>query len=342
MEHAVIRMCKQNVTYNRTVIMTRAHSLHPKPIRIAPLKPILCEIQNPLYIEGGDIVFIDPVYFIGISQRTTLHGALAMKKAITKIKPDAQFVILNLINSDYYHLDTCFLPTNKFVIVAESIENLFDKSSVATIKELWNTKIIIAKEYSLNAWMLCNARRFTNCNNIGHTLVFSLRLPAELLKKIKEFDPYMSVMHTDIQEVLIGGGGISCSTLMDNTETIVLQTEPSLCNLTCYMLNSFQKCALDNIKSTDWWHMPTFLRYHREKLVDNSKNITKVINIASPSTRVYYLRSAEDVPESIFIKDVAVLVTDQRSNTWCIPTRFSVKERQNEQQWFFKELKKTS
>lgn len=272
-------------------------------------------------IEGGDIVQFQGIFFIGISSRTNEAGALLAERVIKHHLPEALVFLLRIINTKYYHLDTCFLPCKKFAIIAEDLDKLFDEPSTVLINQLWKgEKVIVASQYHDTPWKVCNARSFSN-----GIVVFSSELPAPLKERILDLDHTLNVVEMDLQEILVGGGGISCVTLSTcNPKDPIFLTNPSMCNLHKFSLNYFQPFpAVDTPVQVT--------RAHQQALCKEISKVKKVFE--KLGGHVTLLSSLSAYPECIFVKDHAILLRTS-AEIIVVPCKLKCAERKEEIGWF--------
>lgn len=272
--------------------------------------------MDEIYFEGGDVVLHkseeETVYFIGISSRTSKSGFEFIQSQVTH-----RCIPLTLISSVYYHLDTCFFPVGDVLLVAEKPEKIFSADSSSQLMNMFKT-IIIAREYSDDPWTCCNARYLRT----KKTAVFSCYIPEPLLFDMRRLLPDIAVRCLDLQSLMVGGGGLACSTLLDEKEEIVLVTDPTSCDLTKYTLNSFQKGMQEKA----------------EVKTDLSSDISSIVRTFEDlGVKVIQLPSHPDVPECVFIKDVCLLIR-RKGELRFLLCRTSISERKEESEWFRKAL----
>jgi N-dimethylarginine dimethylaminohydrolase len=274
------------------------------------------------YLEGGDVVVHRSlegkvVYFVGESLRSNRLGVERFERFLKDVE-NVSCISLKLVSSIYYHLDTCFLPITNVLIVAEDLEELFDENSMNMIKSMFQ-HVVVVKQYDREPWKICNARYIFRQD----TIIFGTAVPEKLLDRLSELLGDTTILQRPLTGILAGGGGISCSTLIDQSESVVYLVRPEHCNLFMYTLNSFQKnMQLVSEKNKD--HVRA-LYMDFELLVSTFKDLQFDVRI---------FKSDKGLPECLYIKDVAVLI-DFKNIFLC---NTSIPERMKEKDWFVKRL----
>jgi N-dimethylarginine dimethylaminohydrolase len=277
-------------------------------------------------IEGGDVVQFNNLFFIGISARTNHAGAILLRNAIQKSCPLAVVIFMYIKGTTYYHLDTCFLPSLKFCIVAEPIETLFSTETCKVICEFYDESIIVASHLTTDPWTLCNARSLYRTGNCA--ILFSCHVNTKIRDAIRTYDNSVVILGIDLNEISIGGGGLSCVSL--GTSILgapVFMTHPDQCNLHVFSLNQFQVSRQREYSSSS---------SHTRRLI---KETTKIKDLyRRVGSNVVWLKSRRSVPECIFIKDLGVLVAQSSHKFVLILCHMSVAERREEVTWIIEQI----
>lgn len=146
--------------------------------------------------EGeGDALFAGPKLFAGYQFRTHLGAHRRLGEIF-----DCEVVSLNLINPNFYHLDTCFFPINPNLAIY--CPEAFDNYAIKLIKTHFKAAIALSKD---DAAAFC-------CN--GLALGNNLILPkgSEGLKKQLESLGF-AVAYLNFSEFMKAGGAAKCLTL---------------------------------------------------------------------------------------------------------------------------------
>ena len=175
-------------------------SLKERQLEIEPIKKLALEEKLDYYImqnniEGGDVVVLDKVIFVGLSNRTNLHAIEELKK-ILAIKNIKKEVIPINFDKSMLHLDCVFsLLGNKSALVSPYI---YDEE---IIKKYIENIIEITKEeadaFATNIVYLGNNKLVTSNISIGN--------------KLKELGYDVKIL--DFSEIVKGDGSIDCCTL---------------------------------------------------------------------------------------------------------------------------------
>ena len=148
------------------------------------------------YFEGqGDALFShkNKNLWIGHGFRSSLSAG----KEIQEILPHSKVHSLKLIDSRFYHLDTCFCVLKESTVMYYPAA--FDNESVAKINEYFDNIIEVDKSNALN--FACNAVQFQNYV-IMHSASKSLK---EDLRNLG-----FSVIENNMSEFLLSGGSAKC------------------------------------------------------------------------------------------------------------------------------------
>lgn len=146
--------------------------------------------------EGeGDLLVAGELILAGHGFRTSLDAHLEVSRIF-----DRRVVSLGLVDPRFYHLDTALtiLPSGEVAYHPPA----FDESSRAELARLFPDAVLVdamdAEVLGLNSFC------------VGQTMVVSKaasRFPAQLAER------GISVVQVELDELLLGGGGIKCCTL---------------------------------------------------------------------------------------------------------------------------------
>ncbi|MFA6988862.1 MAG: hypothetical protein WC197_02230 [Candidatus Gastranaerophilaceae bacterium] len=155
-------------------------------------------LPENIYFEGaGDALFLGDVLYSGYVPRTDIssHNYIAELLGI-------QILSLELVNPNFYHLDTCFCPIEDGYLIY--YPDAFDTYANQVIEQnVPEEKRIIVNEEE--------ARAFTcNAVNVGKSVITNLTTKRfEKLLNEKGFNLYQ----TDLSEYMKAGGAAKCLTL---------------------------------------------------------------------------------------------------------------------------------
>ena len=190
------------VVWNRNVVVSRFR--HPErqgeePHWIAAFERLgftVHTMPDEVAFEGaGDALFVGKTLFAGWGFRTDreAHDIVAQKLGV-------EVVSLHLVDSRFYHLDTCFCPLNDHTVMFAP--DAFDDESAKTIRERVQHVIEVPTEVARG--FACNAM------TVGHHLVSSLA--AERLEGQLE-DAGFDTVALPMSEFMKSGGGVRCLSL---------------------------------------------------------------------------------------------------------------------------------
>jgi len=153
--------------------------------------------QGTIFEGAGDALFdAHGRLWVGSGIRSDAHALDQVKAAF-----DVQAIGLELVDPQWYHLDTCFclLPGGQAI----AYEKAFSKKSVAALSDAFGASIIWVSETDATNFA-CNAVA------IGQTIIMhkaSADLKSALVQRGFE------VIETDVSEFLKSGGSCKCLTL---------------------------------------------------------------------------------------------------------------------------------
>lgn len=156
------------------------------------------EIKNDF--EGaGDLLYsgIGDIHFMGYGHRTSLYTANELKDV-----SGATIHPLMLVDSRYYHLDTCFcpLPNGMLLVNLAAIDPYF----YPVIDFVYEGKIIRA-DYEDSKLFCCN----TVC--IGDNLIMPKGVSDKLKKQLKLYN--FNIHEVELNQFIKSGGAAKCLTL---------------------------------------------------------------------------------------------------------------------------------
>lgn len=160
-------------------------------------KYAIYQIPPAISYEGeGDLIKNGDRYFMGWGQRTMYKAEEYLQIALQK-----EVIPLQLINPNFFHLDTCFAPLNSDVAIY--YPKAFSEDARQTLKEYFKELIPIHKK---------DADVFA-CNLVilEKNIVIHKGLSADLKKIIESYD--FTVHGLDMREYLKGGGSVKCVSL---------------------------------------------------------------------------------------------------------------------------------
>lgn len=108
------------------------------------------QIEGPGFIDGGDVLQADQVFYIGLSERTNAEGARQLQKILEEEKYTVHIIPLQ----QFFHLKTgiAYLGNNKMVIAGEYVENpLFEQYEKIIIPEedQYSANCIVVNDFVL-------------------------------------------------------------------------------------------------------------------------------------------------------------------------------------------------
>jgi N-dimethylarginine dimethylaminohydrolase len=154
------------------------------------------ELPRSLSFEGaGDALFVGDRLFCGSGFRTDRESHRPVARIL-----EVEVVSLELIDSRFYHLDTCFCPLDATTVLAAP--DAFSEVSARLIRELIPNLIEVSVEVA--AGFACNAMP------IGAHVVSSLTI-AQLAEPLQAAG--FTTLPLPMGEFLKAGGGVRCLSL---------------------------------------------------------------------------------------------------------------------------------
>jgi N-dimethylarginine dimethylaminohydrolase len=158
-------------------------------------------VIKPIYhFEGaGDFLYsgISKVHFMGFYKRTQFD---AMKELL--VGATDMIYPLKLVTQQFYHLDTCFCPLNKNVVMM--YRAAIDYDSWSYIDFLYEGRVINVSKEDADLFA-CNAV------NIGDEVILPMGISDNLRSKLQSYG--YNVHEVQLSEFIKAGGAAKCLTL---------------------------------------------------------------------------------------------------------------------------------
>ncbi len=151
-------------------------------------------LPENIFFEGhGDLIPTDSAYFLGWGKRTMFEAIPYLEGML-----DKPIIDIELVDPYYYHLDTCFAPLNKDVVVIN--DTSFTAIGLEKIKHHFKT--VISASVADHQLFGCNLVVVDN------NLIVAKGISKELQTN---FEKYGFVVHfVDTIEYRKGGGSVKC------------------------------------------------------------------------------------------------------------------------------------
>ena len=105
--------------------------------------------EQPYSIEGGDVIMLGNVVFIGVSERTEKEAVIALHKKLKAVHQVCEIIMIELPKKrSYMHLDTVFTPISKTQFVYD--KHALNQSHFYKIKENQLVAITLTFKQILN------------------------------------------------------------------------------------------------------------------------------------------------------------------------------------------------
>ena len=154
------------------------------------------ELPRSLSFEGaGDALFVGDRLFCGSGFRTDRESHRPVARIL-----EVEVVSLELVDSRFYHLDTCFCPLDATTVLAAP--DAFSEESARLIRQLVPNLIEVSVEVA--AGFACNAMP------VGEHVVSSLTI-AQLAGPLRSAG--FTTLPLPMGEFLKAGGGVRCLSL---------------------------------------------------------------------------------------------------------------------------------
>jgi N-dimethylarginine dimethylaminohydrolase len=164
---------------------------------------VLETIPNKVYEGMGDLIPVPGkrLIFGGYGYRTDSATFDVISKSL-----QAPIIPIKLINPNFYHLDTCFIPVTDDIALV--VEEAFDEKSLQFIKTVFSTVIPIplgeATNFALNAHVIHSAQ-----NKRYAILQNGNKETATILSDLCE-----QVFEVETAEFMKSGGSVFCMKMM--------------------------------------------------------------------------------------------------------------------------------
>lgn len=117
-------------------------------IAVKPFYTKIYTIEAPGFLDGGDVLQADDVFYIGLSERTNEEGAKQLKAILEGANYTAHIVPLK----DFFHLKTgiAYLGNNRMVVAGEFVEHpLFESYEKLVIpsEDEYSANCILVNDY---------------------------------------------------------------------------------------------------------------------------------------------------------------------------------------------------
>ncbi len=121
---------------------------------------------------------------------------------------DAPIITLELINENYYHLDTCFLPLNHAEVLIAP--DAFSPESIAIIRKMFEGVYEIPEQEAQEGFA-CNAHIIYGTNKMSSAAIIQRNNPVSL--NIVQQSAH-SVVELETSEYIKSGGSVFCMKMM--------------------------------------------------------------------------------------------------------------------------------
>jgi len=152
--------------------------------------------KNITFEGEGDLIRSETKYFLGFGNRTDIIAKDYIEDILGK-----EIFNLELVNSYFYHLDTCFGPLDDNVVVIN--ERAFSEKSLITIYDKFQN-VITTNDHD-NSVLACNLVVVNN------NVILGKGITEELKNNIEKSN--FNVTEVLMSEFLKGGGSIKCLSL---------------------------------------------------------------------------------------------------------------------------------
>lgn len=161
-------------------------------------------VENKINFEGAGDALLEKnknTLILGYGFRTDKIAINYVESWLKKVSPKTTILHAELINPNFYHLDTCCCPLDNGYVMYYPLA--FSEETNKQFKEIFNDKII---EVSLE-----DAKMF-GCNavSINDKLIVN-DITLDLEKKLKKIG--IETIKTPMNEFMLSGGSVKCLTL---------------------------------------------------------------------------------------------------------------------------------
>lgn len=168
------------------------------------LKVDNCFIENNIYFEGAGDALLEKkknILVLGYGFRTSKQAKFHVEKFLNKVSRETKLLHAELINPNFYHLDTCFCPLDNGYVLY--YPGAFSEQTVESFKEIFQDKLIpLSKEDASDFG--CNAV------SVGNILILN-KASRDLKNKLGLLD--IAVIENSLTQYMLSGGSSKCLTL---------------------------------------------------------------------------------------------------------------------------------
>jgi len=161
-------------------------------------------IDNDIYFEGAGDALLEKhknILVLGYGFRTEKKAYNYVKNFLEKVSPKTELIHAELINPDFYHLDTCFCPLDNGYIIY--YPEAFSKKTLNEFNKKFENKLIpLSKEDAM--LFGCNAV------SVDNNLVLN-KASKELKTKLQNIG--VKVLESSLDQYILSGGSAKCLTL---------------------------------------------------------------------------------------------------------------------------------
>lgn len=161
-------------------------------------------VHNDIYFEGAGDALLEKnknILVLGYGFRTNKLAKEYVQEWLKMVSSNTKLMQVELINPNYYHLDTCFCPLDNGYVLY--YPGAFSEKSNNELKDVFQNKLIAVSEEDAS-FFACNA---VSLNNY---LILN-KASAGLQKKLNSLD--ITVVETPLNQYMLSGGSAKCLTL---------------------------------------------------------------------------------------------------------------------------------
>jgi N-dimethylarginine dimethylaminohydrolase len=161
-------------------------------------------IDNNIYFEGAGDALLEKhknILVLGYGFRTSKEAYGYVKQFLTKVSSETKLLHAELINPNFYHLDTCFCPLDNGYVLY--YPGAFSERTIKEFKEAFGDRLIALSKEDADAFG-CNAV------SIGNVLVLN-KVSKDLKNKLGLLE--ITVIENSLSQYMLSGGSSKCLTL---------------------------------------------------------------------------------------------------------------------------------
>lgn len=177
-----------------------------KELGIVPQKWQSLSSRPGFFEGGGDVLRHGDAIFCGYGKRSTRSG---IGNALTALGYAGKIVYLELVNDDFYHLDTCFCSLGKHILWYPPAFSHEAQKELPQFLPAGGFTIAVSKEDAEG--LACNG---IFLENGGQKILITSPLSPRLRGTLEDLG--ITVYENDISEFLKSGGGNQCLVLFLN------------------------------------------------------------------------------------------------------------------------------